>query len=180
MTNESDQSSFVYVTFIRTTAEKLWSALTMPNQMKEYWFGMQIKTQWKAGAEWQMLFPDGRVADTGEILECRAAKADSAEMAQRVQAGIEGRGFCFCTDRIEPSARRAAYDHAYDRARGIEVHSGGFRRVAKGPFESQISARNRPNCPDGSRPFSCAVNPLKGGTFSGRAFERCGESFRIE
>jgi uncharacterized protein YndB with AHSA1/START domain len=31
------ESSFVYVTFIRTTPEKLWSALTTPEFMKEYW-----------------------------------------------------------------------------------------------------------------------------------------------
>ena len=30
---------------------------------------MHLKTNWKAGAEWQMLCPDGKVADTGEILE---------------------------------------------------------------------------------------------------------------
>jgi uncharacterized protein YndB with AHSA1/START domain len=28
---------FVYVTFIRTTPEKLWSALTSPELTKQYW-----------------------------------------------------------------------------------------------------------------------------------------------
>ena len=49
--SQSVGSSFVYVTFIRTTPEKLWSALTDPKQMEQYWFGMQIKTEWKKGAE---------------------------------------------------------------------------------------------------------------------------------
>lgn len=35
---------------------------------------MQIKTEWKTGAAWQMLFPDGSVADTGEILELERPK----------------------------------------------------------------------------------------------------------
>ena len=34
------KSTFVYVTYIRTTAQKLWSALTDEAFMKQYWFGM--------------------------------------------------------------------------------------------------------------------------------------------
>jgi uncharacterized protein YndB with AHSA1/START domain len=34
--SQSSESSFVYVIFIRTTPEKLWSVLTDANQMKEY------------------------------------------------------------------------------------------------------------------------------------------------
>ena len=33
------KSTFVYVTYIRTTPEKLWSALTDAQFMKQYWFG---------------------------------------------------------------------------------------------------------------------------------------------
>ena len=34
------RSTFVYVTYIRTTPEKLWSALTDDVEfMKQYWFG---------------------------------------------------------------------------------------------------------------------------------------------
>ena len=44
------ESTFVYVTFIRTTAEKLWSALTTADFMKQYWFGVHFKAKWKAGA----------------------------------------------------------------------------------------------------------------------------------
>jgi uncharacterized protein YndB with AHSA1/START domain len=31
------RSTFVYVTYIRTPPEKLWSALTDPEFMKQYW-----------------------------------------------------------------------------------------------------------------------------------------------
>ena len=67
--NKANQSSFVYVTFVRTTPEKLWSALTTADFMKEYWFGVHFKTEWKAGAQWEMVYPDGRVTDSGEIEE---------------------------------------------------------------------------------------------------------------
>ena len=52
-----------------TTAQKLWSALTSNEMMKEYWFGCILKTEWKTGAAWELLYPDGRVTDTGEIVE---------------------------------------------------------------------------------------------------------------
>ena len=34
------KSTFVYDIFIRTTPERLWSALTTPGMMQQYWFGM--------------------------------------------------------------------------------------------------------------------------------------------
>ena len=37
------RSTFVYVTYIRTTPEKLWSALTDAEFMKQYWFGMHCE-----------------------------------------------------------------------------------------------------------------------------------------
>ena len=44
------RSTFVYVTYIRTTPEKLWSALTDDAEfMKQYWFGMHCESQWTAG-----------------------------------------------------------------------------------------------------------------------------------
>jgi uncharacterized protein YndB with AHSA1/START domain len=66
---DSARTSFVYVTFIRTTPEQLWAALTSPDFTRKYWFGMHQETDWKAGSPWRLVFPDGRVADTGEIVE---------------------------------------------------------------------------------------------------------------
>src|SRR5512135_1791768 len=34
------RSTFVYVTYIRTTPEELWAALTDAEFMKQYWFGI--------------------------------------------------------------------------------------------------------------------------------------------
>ncbi len=69
----STAESFVYVIFIRTTPEQLWSALRSPQFTKQYWFGMHSETDWKVGSPWQLVFPDGRVADTGEVLEAVSA-----------------------------------------------------------------------------------------------------------
>ncbi len=50
-------SKFVYVTYIRTTQEKLWAALTTPETMRQYWFGMHQESDWKPEAlPWKLVF----------------------------------------------------------------------------------------------------------------------------
>jgi uncharacterized protein YndB with AHSA1/START domain len=66
----SEKPNFVYVIYIRTTAEKLWDALTEPKSTKQYWAGTWQESDWKAGSPWRIMIPDGRVADSGEIIEC--------------------------------------------------------------------------------------------------------------
>ena len=58
------KSKFVYVSYIKTTPEKLWQALTTSEFIKQYWGGMDIKCDWKVGSPWALNFPDGRVAQT--------------------------------------------------------------------------------------------------------------------
>jgi uncharacterized protein YndB with AHSA1/START domain len=63
------RSTFVYVTYIRTTPEKLWSALTDAEFMKQYWFGNHCESQRTVGSSWKNVHPDGRITDVGEIVE---------------------------------------------------------------------------------------------------------------
>ena len=62
-------SRFVYVTFIRTTPEKLWQALIEPEFTRQFWGETWQESEWKAGTSWRLMIPDGRVGDSGEILE---------------------------------------------------------------------------------------------------------------
>jgi uncharacterized protein YndB with AHSA1/START domain len=59
---------FVYVTYIRTTPEKLWQALIDPEFTRQYWCEAWQESEWKPGASWRLMVPDGRVADAGEII----------------------------------------------------------------------------------------------------------------
>lgn len=70
----SAKPKFVYVTYIRTTAEKLWRALIEPEFTKQYWVGTWQESDWKPGSQWRIMIPDGRVADAGEILEVEPHK----------------------------------------------------------------------------------------------------------
>jgi uncharacterized protein YndB with AHSA1/START domain len=62
-------SRFVYVTYIRTTPEKLWDALTKPEFTRAYWCDTWQDTTWEPGASWKLMIPDGRVGDAGEVVE---------------------------------------------------------------------------------------------------------------
>src|SRR5256886_17657213 len=59
---------FVYTTYIETTPEKLWEALTSSEFSKRYWFGTELKSDWKVGSPLALVM-NGTTTDTGEILE---------------------------------------------------------------------------------------------------------------
>lgn len=133
MVNKSAQSSFVYVSFIRTTSERLWSALTSADFMKEYWFGMHFETEWKAGAQWKLLFADGRVADAGEIVEYNPPKRLVLRWRNEFKPELKAEGYAQCTIELEPlsDAVKLTVTHTMDRAdsRLIDAVSGGWPRI---------------------------------------------------
>ncbi|MEL6366216.1 MAG: metalloregulator ArsR/SmtB family transcription factor [Pseudomonadota bacterium] len=61
--------TFAHQTFIRTTPEKLWAAITDPSQTERYYFGTKVASNWRKGAALQYLKPDGGIMLDGEILE---------------------------------------------------------------------------------------------------------------
>ena len=61
---------FIYVTYIETTPEKLWHALTDGNFTERYWFGAHLRSDWKVGSSFEMVRSDGTVSDAGEVVEC--------------------------------------------------------------------------------------------------------------
>jgi len=66
-------SKFVYVSYVRISPEKLWHALTTPEIIQQYRFGMRVESEWKVGSIWKM-YADGSLMDSGEILESVSAK----------------------------------------------------------------------------------------------------------
>ena len=82
---------FVYVTYIRTTPEKLWAALTDPQTIRKYWFGITAESDFKPGSPWALKFEDGRIGRHRRNSGGRSAAAAGDPLAQRVQAGAEGR-----------------------------------------------------------------------------------------
>lgn len=62
---------FVYTTYIKTTPERLWAALTNPEFTRQYWGGGANISDWKKGSKWQHI-SDGEnhtVLIAGEVIE---------------------------------------------------------------------------------------------------------------
>jgi uncharacterized protein YndB with AHSA1/START domain len=66
----TDTPAFVYVTYIQSTPERVWHALTDPDLTAEYWGHSNI-SDWEAGARWEHRRTDGSgIADViGTVLE---------------------------------------------------------------------------------------------------------------
>jgi uncharacterized protein YndB with AHSA1/START domain len=62
------KSKFVYVTYIRTTPEKLFRALTQPEVTRQYWDNENI-SDWRLGSPWKHQASDGTVRLVGEVVE---------------------------------------------------------------------------------------------------------------
>lgn len=131
MTNK--QSKFVYVTYIRTTPDALWSALTTTEFMKTYWFGVAFETDWKAGAPWKMSYSDGRVTDTGEIVMLDRPRRIELKWRNELRPELKAEGYAICTIELEPldGVVKLTVSHAMERADSklIEAVSGGWPRI---------------------------------------------------
>ena len=96
------RSTFVYVTYIRTTPQKLWSALTDAEFMKQYWFGMHCESQWTAGSAWKLVSGDGQIFDAGEIVEADPPRRLVIRW-QNQKPELKAEGDSLCTMGLEPS-----------------------------------------------------------------------------
>ena len=56
-----NKSQFVYVTYISSSAEKVWNALMDPEMTRRYWAHLNV-SDWKVGSSWKH-----EDASTGEI-----------------------------------------------------------------------------------------------------------------
>src|SRR5260370_10866233 len=96
------RSTFVYVAYIRTTPEKLWSALTDGELMKQYWFGMHCESQWTAGSPWKLVSGDGQIFDAGEIVEAEPPRRLVIRWRHQNKPELKAEGDSLCTMELEP------------------------------------------------------------------------------
>tara|TARA_E500000305_G_scaffold30749_1_gene23418 strand:+ start:898 stop:1341 length:444 start_codon:yes stop_codon:yes gene_type:complete len=66
----SKSASFVYVTFIRTTPEKVFDAITRPEIARRYWGHENVSEDWQPGSEWQHISAKKATVDlVGKVIE---------------------------------------------------------------------------------------------------------------
>jgi uncharacterized protein YndB with AHSA1/START domain len=125
---------FQYVTYIRTTPERLWSALTTDTEfMKQYWFGMHCDSKWTAGSSWKMVSEDGSVTDAGQIVESDPPKRLVIRWRHEKISELRDEGESLCTMELEPSgpAVKLSILHTieHEPSKLIGAVSGGWPKI---------------------------------------------------
>jgi len=128
------RSTFVYVTYIRTTPERLWSALTSDSQfMQQYWFGVHCESRWTAGSPWTMLSREGKVLDAGEILESEPPRRLVIRWRHETKPELKAEGDSVCTMELEQigAAVKLSVTHTIERqpSQLITAVSGGWPKI---------------------------------------------------
>jgi uncharacterized protein YndB with AHSA1/START domain len=129
----SKTSRFVYVTFIRAAPQRVWDALTQPEQTRLYWHGVTQVSDWTPGADWKMSFADGRIADAGRVVEIDPPRRLVLEWRNEFMPELKAEGFSRCTIEIseEQGVTRLAVTHEIDveGSKLIEAVSGGWPMI---------------------------------------------------
>ena len=60
----------VYVTYIATTPDKVWQALTTGDVSKQYFFGRRVEIETKPGGAFRFWQPDGTLDVEGQVVIC--------------------------------------------------------------------------------------------------------------
>ena len=113
--------SFVYVTYIATTPEKVWRAFVDTDVTRQYWIGPNADcarvnvSDWKPGSRWEhQRVDDARTVDiVGKVIESTPPR----RLVYHMGPAEGGRG------RVEAFARDVRHRAAGRRARSPDGHA---------------------------------------------------------
>ena len=127
------KSEFVYVTFVRTTPEKLWRALMEPEFTRQFWMGTTQESEWKPGSLWRIAKPDGSAADSGEVLEIEPHRRLVLKWQNHMFPEINAEGFSRMTYLLEQQGElvKLTVTHEMDKSESklIKAVSGGWSMI---------------------------------------------------
>jgi uncharacterized protein YndB with AHSA1/START domain len=122
-----DKTSFVYVTYIRSTPDKVFEAIMRPEIARRYW-GHENVSDWKPGSDWQHVRDNEQrtVNIVGKVVEASPPKclvitwaspsqADDAGAYSRVRFDVES-----CADMVRLTVTHDELDADSAMARGIQ------------------------------------------------------------
>jgi uncharacterized protein YndB with AHSA1/START domain len=150
------ESQFVYVTFIRTTPEKLWRALLEPEFTRQFWMGTTQESDWKPGAAWRIAKPDGSTADSGEVLEIEPCRKLVLKWQNEMFPEMTAEGYSRMTYELEQKGEtvKLTVTHEMEKrdSKLIKAVSGGWPMILaslKSLLETGESLEGTRRWPDG-------------------------------
>ena len=135
-----DDTSAVFEIYIKTSPERLWEALTDPEQRAKYFFGWATESDWAEGSEYRWTASGVGDVAAGENLEVdpprRLVQSFNAAVQRRSQVRGHDAGDLgdrACRRRLVPPHRRPRSAEAGGEQRDL-------RRLAAGPLGSEDAA----------------------------------------
>ncbi len=96
-----EQNTFVYTTYIAVAPEKVWEALTNGEFTKQYWYGREVKSDWKVGSEAIYTMPNGNVNIESKILKIDPPKYMEFTFQDVSTASLKGESPTIVTYELE-------------------------------------------------------------------------------
>jgi uncharacterized protein YndB with AHSA1/START domain len=129
-------SQFVYVTYIRATPESIWDALRKPEFTRQYFFGATQESDWKVGAPWKMSAANGKLTDSGEVLEYDPYRRFVLKWRNEFVPEMMAEGYTRCAFDLAPQdgVTKLTVTHEIDVANSktIQGVSGGWPKILAG------------------------------------------------
>jgi uncharacterized protein YndB with AHSA1/START domain len=95
------ESRFLYLTYIRAPAQKVWDALTDPAMNKQFWSGYHQESSWQVGADFAIVGPEGKAWDTGRVLAFDPPRHFSVTWLHQHDAAMKAEGESICSFDLE-------------------------------------------------------------------------------
>ena len=136
----SSRPTFVYVTYIAASPERVWEALTRPDMSEKYWFGYRVTADGKPGERMTAVNPAGRLAHDDPIVESDPPRRLVIRWRNEFRPELKAEGYSRCTMQIELAdyypdfggkAVKLTIRHELEGEGGkfIEAVSGGWPKV---------------------------------------------------
>lgn len=107
MTTKTKTDTYVYATYIRTTPEKLWEALTNGDFSEKYWMGFRVEIEPRVGGRIKILPPKGSVGRSdhgGDVLAYEKYKKLTYQwMKERHEKDAKRDGLSRVTYELKPA-----------------------------------------------------------------------------
>ena len=117
----------IYTSYIASTPEKVWQALTSAEFSQKYFFGNSVEIEQRVGGAFIVRAQDGALHITGEVLEYDPPKKLTVTFNVNWPALIEKLGPTLVTYEIEPAgnAVKLTMSESHDRPIDDDILSGG-------------------------------------------------------
>jgi uncharacterized protein YndB with AHSA1/START domain len=110
--------------------EKLWQALREPEFTRQFWFDTTQECEWKPGAAWNIKFADGRVGDSGEVIEIEPPRKLVLKWRNELFPELTEEGYSRLTYELEQQGEvvKLTLTHAMEKSdsKFIKAVTGGW------------------------------------------------------